>query len=273
MSSSPAWNEASIACGCAEALPARIYRPTDVAAASAPLVLHLHGGAFVGGDLEAGRTVAALIADAGAVVVSLDYPLAPDHPFPQAIEAVHAAADWAMRHRRRLAGAQSPLFVAGEEAGGNLAAAAALMARDRHGPDLAGQILLSPMLDVCVGTASLRGAHAGPVGCAWADGWRQYLPRASDALHPYAAPASSMRLEGLPPTLLVTADDDPLRDETRAYAQRLRDAGVTVDEAVVPAVTGWPRSYRSPAAPAAPWPAMVSRRLQRFLSQHATAAA
>src|SRR5204863_8543292 len=133
-------------------------------------------------------------------------------------EAAHSALECLHKRRRAWAGAASRVFVAGEEAGGNLAAAASLMARDRAGPALAGQILFSPMLDVCVATASLRRAQAGPVGCRWADGWRQYLPRASDAMHPYATPGAAVRLSGLPPTLLVTAHDDPFRDETEAYA-------------------------------------------------------
>ena len=120
----------------------------------------------------------------------------------------------------RLAGHGARVYVAGEEAGGNLAAAAALMSRDRLEPELAGQILLSPMLDPCLGTESQRDAEVGRAGCKWADGWRRYLCRAGNADHPYAAPGSSMRLAGLPPTLLVTAQDDPMRDETQSYARR-----------------------------------------------------
>lgn len=271
--STPAWNEETITLEDAPPLAARVYGVSGSHAEPASLVLHLHGGAFVDGDLERGSTVASLLAEAGAVVVSLAYPLAPDHPFPQAAEAVHAALAWANRHRRKLAGGGAQLFVAGEEAGGNLAAAAALMARDRLGPPLAGQILLSPMLDVCVSTASWRGAQAGPVGCPWADGWRAYLPRACDAMHPYAAPGSSMRLDGLPPTLLITAQDDPLRDETRAYAQRLREVGVPVAEAVLPLATGWPKSYLQPASTESPWASAVREHLRRFLLERAGAPA
>lgn len=233
--------------------------------ASAALVVHLHGGAFVSGTLENGSAVSRLLADAGAVVMSIDYPLAPDHPFPEAVETVYAALEWGYLHRAKLAGQGAAVIVAGEEAGGNLAAAVSLMARDRQHPPLAGQILLSPMLDSCVATASLRDADAGPVGCKWADGWHQYLPRVSDASHPYAAPGSCMRLAGLPFTLLVTAHDDPMRDEVQAYAQRLRDAGVRVDEAVLPDVTGWPCTYMKPASFEAPWAAAVREQLRKFL--------
>lgn len=210
------------------------------------LVLHFHGGSFVTGSLASGGAVAQVLADAGAAVVSVDYPLAPARPFPQAVEAGYAALLWLDRQRKRLASADAPLFVAGEEAGGNLAAAVAMISRDRGGPALAGQILLSPMLDVCVATASQRDARSGPVGCPCADGWRAYLASATDALHPYAAPGESMRLAGLPRTLLITSQDDPLRDETLAYAQRLRVAGIAACSSVLPITTGWPASYQLP---------------------------
>ena len=240
-----------------------------VVARSAPLVLHFHAGAFVDGSPDS-DIIARLLAQTGAVVVSLDYPLAPEHPFPAAVEAGYAALLWLQQERRRLSGAHAPLLVAGEEAGGNLAAAVALIARDRGGPDLAAQLLLSPMLDMCVATASLRDVKAGPVGCHWADGWRQYLARADDATHPYATPGRSMRLAGLPPTLLVTAQDDPLRDETQAYAGRLRDAGVAVHSHVLPAPTGLPASYLQ-ADTAPPWADTVRAQLQQFLfSTHPT---
>ncbi|HJV61071.1 MAG TPA: alpha/beta hydrolase fold domain-containing protein, partial [Albitalea sp.] len=153
---------------------------------------------------------------------------------------------------------------------GNIAAAASLMSRDRGEPALAGQILLSPMLDVCVATASLRKAHAGPVGCRWADGWRSYLPRASDALHPYATPGSAVRLAGLPPTLLITAHDDPFRDETAAYAQRLRGDGVAVDELRLPMPTGFPAPYMEAPPCETPWAETVRQTLRRFLAADPT---
>ena len=255
----------------ARTLPARVYgRPGRRPAA---LVLHFHAGAFVAGDLDSGARVAGLLAEAGAVVVSLDYPLAPARPFPAAVEAGHAALEWLWRQRGRLAGQAAGLWVAGEEAGGNLAAAVALMARDRRSPALAGQVLLSPMLDACLGTASLRDAHAGPVGCRWADGWHHYLADAGDALHPYAAPGQASRLAGLPPTLLLSAADDPLRDETHAYAERLRDAGVAVEQADLDGATGWPCSLMQRDAPRPAWADAVREQLQRFLSAPPSAAA
>lgn len=261
----PTWVDKQIQLALKKPLDVRFYGRHRVGAVS-PLVVHFHGGAFAGGSLDGGSCVARLLADAGAVVMSLDYPLAPAHPFPAAVETGYAALLWAWKARQKLAGQGAPLFIAGEEAGGNLAAAVSLVARDRQEPALAGQILLSPMLDPCLATASLRDAEAGPVGCVWADGWHHYLPRLEDAGHPYAAPGSALRLAGLPPTLLVTAQDDPLRDETLEYAERLRAAGLVAQHTVLPAVTGWPCSYLQPASHEAAWAPAVQQRFTEFFA-------
>jgi len=145
--------------------------------------------------------------------------------------------EWASRRSR--------IFVAGEEAGGNLAAALALMARDRRAP-LAGQILFSPMLDPVMGTCSLRSAEVGAFGCPWADGWHAYLGSPDKAAHPYAAPLDATRLAGVAPALILSAQDDPLRDESETYARHLRKAGVPVRHHVLPAPTNWPFAFEAP---------------------------
>ena len=247
-------------------LGVRIYgiRKAMVAAGPTPLVVHFHGGAFVAGSLNTGSCVSRLLAQAGAVVISVDYPLAPAQPFPQAVEAGYAALVWACKARQSLVGKGAPIFVAGEEAGGNLAAAVALMARDQQQPALAGQILLSPMLDPSLATASLRCVDAGRVGCPWADGWRQYLSRLDQACHPYAAPGNALRLSALPPTLLLTAQDDPLRDESQAYAKRLSAAGRPVHAIVLPGPTGWPGSYLQPTSHESSWAPAVQQQFYDF---------
>ena len=201
-----------------------------------------------------------------AVVVSLEYPLAPAHPFPQAAEAGYAALSWIYRNRKRLGGVGAAVLVAGEEAGGNLAAAVGLMARDRQRPPLAGQILLSPMLDPCVGTASLRDADLDAGDCPWASGWASYLPRVDDASHPYAVPGTCLRLAQVPATLLITSRDDPFRDEALAFAARLRDAGVAVEQLVVESATGWPKSFMHGTGVAAGWSPALRQHLQRFIA-------
>lgn len=210
------------------ALPARIYRPA-MPLRPTPLVLHLHGGCFTDGDLDCSAKICQIMAEAGAVVVSIDYPLAPEHPFPAALNVSFKALGRLYDERAKWAGRGARLFVAGEEAGANLATALSLMARDQQAPPLAGQILLSPMVDPSLCSGSIHAAAAGAAGCKWADGWQLYLGSADRAAHPYAAPLGSRRLGGVAPALIVTADDCPIRDESFAYGKRLREGGVTVE--------------------------------------------
>ena len=245
-------------------LLARIYGRRRAQAAT-PLVLHFHGGTFVGGDLDSGACMARLLAEVDAVVVSLAYPLAPAHPFPEAVEAGYAALEWAYKQRNKLAGSGARVYLAGDEAGGNLAAAVALVARDRAHPPLAGQILVAPMLDPCVGTASQRESmDCASSSCKWADGWQQYLRSPMDAEHPYAVPGRARRLADLPPSLVLTGTDDPMRDEALAYAQRLRDAGIAVTSGLLPAETGWPDSLCEPPTLECPCATSVKQHLREF---------
>ena len=239
---------------------------------SLPLVLHLHGGAFTSGDLDSGACLAELMAEAGAVVASLAYPLAPEHPFPVAVEATFAALEWLHRQRKRLAGAQAPLFVAGQEAGGNLAAAVAMMARDRLQPPLAGQVLVSPMLDPCNATASLRETLGESTCCKWMSGWQQYLRSPMDAEHPYAVPALAERLVGLAPALVLWGADDPLRDEAQAYAERLRGAGIAVHGGAFARATGWPDTLAEQPAEDCPCARELREQLRAFYQATASAA-
>lgn len=210
-----------------------------------PAVLHFHGGTFACGTLDDGRTVARLLAQAGAVVVSIAYPLATEQPFPAAVDIGYEALQWLYRKRLRVAGRGARLYVAGEEAGGNLAAALSLIARDRACPPLSGQILLSPMLDPCSGTPSLREADVGACGCPWAGGWQSYLRSPNDTTHPYAVPAASLRLARLPPTLIIVGHVDAMRDEGLKFAARLKGAGVAV-ETLELMNRAWPAARVSP---------------------------
>lgn len=226
-----------------------------------PLVVHFHGGAFVSGDLDNGGTVAGLLEGAGAMVVSVGYPLT---PFPQPVEIGYDVLKWVYRHRTRLGGQGAPVYLAGEEAGGNLAAAVALMARDQAHPPLAGQILLSPMLDPSVGTASLREATGSATGCKWAEGWRKFLRCPRDADHPYAVPAAAYRLAGLPPTLVLVGDTDPMRDEALAYADRLEGAGLQVTRHVFSKAEQWPDALLQSHPFGCPCAADVQAQLRLF---------
>ena len=249
--------------GCGAAIGVRVLR--GALARPAPLVLHLAGGTFarVAGE----RPVATLLAEAGAVVVSAEYPAGAAHPFPGAIEAMYVLLRHLHDRRAVFASKRSPLFVAGEEAGGNLAAALTLMARDRLGPPITGQILLSPMLDAGMASCSFRDAEAGSVGCKWADGWGVYLGSAEKAAHPYAVPACGTRMSGLPPALIVTTPDDPMRDECLAYAGRLHQAGVTIHARAL-AAADWPDALAQAPCPgnAPDWVAALRTNIADFFA-------
>jgi acetyl esterase len=160
-------------------------------------------------------------------VVSVDYRLAPEHRCPAAAEDAYAATLWASRHAAELGGAQHRLAVAGDSAGGNLAAVVALAARDRGGPQVAFQLLVYPVLDAAGDTGSWRefadGYYLTAAGMRWY--WDHYVGE-GDALAPEASPLRAAFAGGLPPALVVGADHDILRDEGEAYADRLRAAGV-----------------------------------------------
>ena len=229
-----------------------------------PLVVHFHGGAFTSGDLDSGCTVANLLQEAGACVISVAYPLAPKHPFPQPLEIGYGVLQWAFKNRTRLAGKGAPLYLAGEEAGGNLAAGVCMIARDQFQPPVAGQILVSPMLDPCAGTASLRALQGEKIECKFADGWQSYLSCGRDAEHPYAVPARTQRLAGLPPSLILMGEEDPMRDEALAYAARLESGGLTVFQHVFNKVEEWPQALLEAPPPPCPCAAEVLEQFRKF---------
>src|SRR5581483_3719120 len=187
---------------------------------------HLHGGGWVLGSLETHDALCRSLARAvPAVVVAVDYRLAPEHKFPAAAEDAYAAPAWEIgADARRVA-------VGGDSAGGNLAAVVSLMARDRGGPRLAHQLLVYPATDAGLEHASMRenadGYWLTRDMMAWF--WNLYLGGARDGGSPLASPLRAQDLRGLPPATVITAEFDPLRDEGEAYAARLRAAGVPVD--------------------------------------------
>ncbi|WP_419997408.1 alpha/beta hydrolase [Streptomyces boninensis] len=205
-------------------VPVRVYRPYESGEAPAPIV-YFHGGGFVLGDLDLyDATARALAAGSGRPLISVDYRLAPEHPFPAAAEDAYAAVCWAAQQY-----GTAPA-VAGDSAGGNLAAVCCLLARDRGGPPISRQALIYPQLDPAQDTASYRrnadGCFLTAAHLRWF--WRQYLPRAGDAADPYAAPLRTRSHADLPPAHIVTAACDPLCDEGEAYAWALSEAGVPV---------------------------------------------
>lgn len=203
----------------AAGLRARQYRPEI--AASLPLLVYFHGGRFFSGDLETHDAVCRSIAmSAGCRVLAVDYRLAPEHPFPAAWDDACAAVEWALAQNVAVG-------VAGDSAGANLAAAAAL---DKRQSALQCQVLIYPMIDA---TCSLEShnefaAGYGPGSADMARGWREYLGAGTDPRDPRASPLFANEFDGVAPALVLTAEYDCLRDEGEAYAKKLEQAGAPV---------------------------------------------
>ncbi|MBF6557126.1 MAG: alpha/beta hydrolase [Acidimicrobiales bacterium] len=209
-------------------IPVRIYRPE--ADRPLPVVVYFHGGGWVIGDIASHDTTCQRLASGvPAIVVSVDYRLAPEHRFPAAVEDCDAATSWVSAHASEFGGDPARLAVAGDSAGGNLAAVVALHARDAGGPPIAFQLLIYPGTDMTRSLPSHAENGTGYLLDSDTIGWfmDNYLAGA-DPRHPDASPLFAEDLSGLPPALVVTAEFDPLRDEGEAYAERLRRAGVMV---------------------------------------------
>lgn len=218
---------------------ARVYQGAEFAK-GAPILLYFHGGAF----LEEGLRLSPIpqaIAETGAIVAVLDYSAPGGGVFPKPLEVGFSMFSYLAKKRAGLGDRKSPLIIGGEEAGGNIAAGVALKARDHFANELDGQVLFSPLLDPFMGTASFRESEALGMNQRWADGWSHYL--SGGVCHPYAAPCLCSRLAGVAPALVVSAEDDPLRDEALGYADCLTAAGVKVRQHVLPAGAGWPEIY------------------------------
>lgn len=216
-------------------IPTRTYAPRRHGAR--PLLVYYHGGGFVLGDLESHDSVCRGLCDRlEAVVVSVAYRLAPEHPFPAAVDDAFDAYKWVRTHAPELGADPARIAVGGDSAGGNLAAVVSLLARDRDLPLPALQLLMYPATDMRRATASHAALADGYFLDAAMIEWflNRYLPDQKDLLDPKASPLLVEDLSGLPPAHVVTAGFDPLRDEGRAYASRLDAAGVRVRHTHLP---------------------------------------
>jgi acetyl esterase len=206
-------------------IPVRIYRPDGH---GLPVLVYAHGGGFVFCDLDSHDGLCRNIANrVQAVVISVAYRLAPENRWPDAAEDVYTVAQWAVDNADAVGGDARRVAVGGDSAGGNLAAVAAVMARDRGGPKIAAQLLLYPVIAADFDTESYRlygkGFYNPKPALQWY--WDQYVPMLADRENPYASPLQA-NLAGLPPAVVVLAGHDPLRDEGNAYADALEAAGV-----------------------------------------------
>jgi acetyl esterase len=214
--------------------PVKLYimKPAQVSGTPGVL-LFIHGGVWIVGNFENHqRLLRDLVVGSGQVGVFVEYTSLPEAKFPTQLEQSYAALQWVAQHAQEFGADGSRIAVAGNSVGGNMTAALALMSKDRNGPKLSFQALLIPATDASVDTGSYREYGTGRflARAFMKYGWDLYATDAKTRDNPYVSPlrASINQLKGLPPALIITAENDPLRDEGEAYARKLKDAGVEV---------------------------------------------
>ena len=209
-------------------IPLRIYTPDGEG--PFPILMYFHGGGWVLGNLDTCNNACHFLSKTvGCIVISVDYRLAPEHKFPAAVEDAYTATVWAAEHAEEINGDTSRLAVAGESAGGNLAAAVCIMAQDRGRPPLVFQMLAYPSTNLdTLETDSYRQYAKGYGLTKFHASWfrNQYIGDEKDGKSPYASPLLAENLSGVPPALVLTGEFDVLRDDGESYVERLKEEGV-----------------------------------------------
>lgn len=234
-------------------VPIRIYHPNAESCCGIPppLLIYFHGGGYVLGSLDGWDGLCCNFARySGFIVVSVDYRLAPENKFPAGLEDCYSAVEWAALYGASIGGDPSRIAVAGDSAGGNLAAAVCLMAKDRCGPKIGFQVLLYPPSNARANTVSRQTQKDGQEYLLTTEMMKwftaQYLASPEDKHSSYYAPCKAESLAGLPSALVVTAEFDPLRDGGKAYANRLAQSGVDVEYICYEGtIHGFMNSYRN----------------------------
>lgn len=221
-------------------VPLRIYVPKGNG--PFPVYVSIHGGGWVFGSLDMHDPFCRNIAEqAKVIVVSIDYRLAPEHKYPAALNDCHAAVDWVAKHIQDWGGDSSKLVIGGISAGGNLAAAVALKAKEKKYPVFQAQVLIYPVMQHSFETSSYQkyadGYFLTKKDMEWF--WNQYLEKAEDGKQPYASPLLAPDISGLPSALIVLAEFDPLYDEGRAYGEKMKGGGVPVKIQNYPTIHGF----------------------------------
>ena len=217
-------------------IPIRVYSP-DVHEEKLPAIVYYHGGGWVLGSVETYDVLCRNLANSsGCKVISVDYRLAPEHRFPKGLEDCYTATQWVFDNAETLQIIPDQISVGGDSAGGNYTAAVTLMAKERKGPKIKSQLLIYPATDALRSITdspyeSIRENASAPILTSelTKSFWDHYLTDENDAENKYASPIRADDLSGLPPTLLITAQYDPIRDEGEAYGDRLQAHGVDVE--------------------------------------------
>jgi acetyl esterase len=224
----PLWTGDIWIAGYSKEIRVRVYVPQS-GGTKLPLVLFFHGGGFISGSVDDSELTATALAERiPALVMSVGYSLAPEFPFPAALEDGYLALAWAVQNAKTLGITPAGLGIVGYEAGGNLATCLSALVRDRGEFKLSAQVLLAPLLDpsMTLISESLVSSSADPESSNRSRQYRAYLPDIRHRLHPYAAPLVSVRLGGLAPAFIATVKNDMLRIEAERYATKLIAAGV-----------------------------------------------
>lgn len=214
-----------------EKIPVRIYTPEN--GGNLPIIIYSHGGFWIGGNRDTcDSTCRKLSKDIKAIVISVDYRLAPENPFPAGLNDVYNVLQWTYKNSKSINGDEKHIAVVGDSAGGNLSAAVSLMARDKNGPSITCQVLIYPSTNIFELKTKSWSYFANKFNLSVDDMEKYisfYVPREEDRKNPYASPLLSKNFSKLPNTLVITAEIDPLRDEGEAYGNKLKEAGVPVD--------------------------------------------
>lgn len=211
-----------------EKIPVRIYTPES--STKLPIVIYSHGGFWIGGNLDTHDSICRKLSqNTKAIVISVDYRLAPENPFPAAVNDVYNILQWAFINAGSINGDEKHIAIAGDSSGGNLSAATSMMSRDKNGPHIACQVLIYPSTNIFELNSNSWSYFSNFFNISKGDMEQYtsiYVPRKEERKSPYASPLLANDFSKLPDTLVITAEIDPLRDEGEAYAKKLKEAGV-----------------------------------------------
>ncbi|HEX9025863.1 MAG TPA: alpha/beta hydrolase [Clostridium sp.] len=222
-----------------EKIPVRIYTPEN--GEKFPIIIYSHGGTWISGNLDTHDTVCRKLSqNTNAIVISVDYRLAPENPFPAGLNDVYNILQWTYKNAESINGDEKHIALVGDSAGGNLSAAVSLMARDKNGPQISCQVLIYPSTNIYELNTQSWSYFANDFNISKDDMEKYisfYVPREEDRKNLYASPLLANDFNNLPSTLVITAEIDPLRDEGEAYANKLKENGIQVDVIRINGVT------------------------------------